>query len=365
MSLKRSDRQYIEVEEFEDYELTQCIAYEMAARGEQHKNKANEVINFYKKNKEMIDLYISLRDEILQLSEVNHDKLIEANEKHREIVILIGEIEIISKDTPYEYEEPRLGNEFWEIHDKCMGVANLLSREEKAEIFHSPTTSQIIVNSLIERKDYAISTYMTAEEDNCTIPIDPENQDCEYKAVETIEDFYLYAKEEPNNVKSDITVIERFKRPKINIDELKTLDTTLTINLNRPLDEIIAFIKYIKNDMKNNNLFKSPIEVLGLELKKADNLICNQKGEKCFDPRGILSKQEKMADMFYIYDCLKLGYSQRKIQSEVYNYYADKGKDNTTLDPATLRKYRDIAIEYIDNQKYKEMVTGISIDDLI
>jgi len=72
-----------------------------------------------------------------------------------------------------------------------------------------------------------------------------------------------------------------------------------------------------------------------------------------------------MADLFYIYDCLQLGYTQRKIQNVVYNYYADKGLENITLDSATLRKYRDISKEYIVNGKYKEMLTGISIDNLI
>ena len=37
--------------------------------------------------------------------------------------------------------------------------------------------------------------------------------------------------------------------------------------------------------------------------------------------------------------------------------------ENITLDPETLRKYRNIAIEYIDNGRYKEMLTGVNIDE--
>lgn len=154
-----------------------------------------------------------------------------------------------------------------------------------------------------------------------------------------------------------------FKRPQVAVEKLKILNPELTVNLNRPLSEIIALITHIKEDIEKNNLLKLPIELLGMELKKADNLICNDKGAKCFDPRNILSKQQKMADMFYIYDCLKLGISQRKIRDNIYNYYQDKGLD-IPLDPATLRKYRDIAMGYIVEGKYKEMLTGISVNEL-
>ncbi len=92
-------------------------------------------------------------------------------------------------------------------------------------------------------------------------------------------------------------------------------------------------------------------------------LFCNNNGE-CFDPRKILSKQQRLADMFYIYDCLKEGYSQNKIQNEIYNYYADKGIETITMDAKTLKKYKEIAIDYIDNLKYKELITGVKLDNL-
>jgi hypothetical protein len=72
-----------------------------------------------------------------------------------------------------------------------------------------------------------------------------------------------------------------------------------------------------------------------------------------------------MADMFYVYDCLKLGYSQRKIQNEVYSYYADKNIETKTMDSNTLRKYREIAFDYIERGRYKEMLTGIKEVDLL
>ena len=33
-----------------------------------------------------------------------------------------------------------------------------------------------------------------------------------------------------------------------------------------------------------------------------------------------LSNQMKLADMLYLYDCLKIGYSKAKIKNTIYNY---------------------------------------------
>ena len=146
-----------------------------------------------------------------------------------------------------------------------------------------------------------------------------------------------------------------YSRPKMTIKNISKV-TKLEINLSLPKKDLLDYISKIKDEVDEK--IKSPAETLGVKLEKADNLICDSKG-KCFDSRKTLSKQEKVADMFYIYDCLELGMTQRKIQNEVYNYYANKGKEDRTLDAGTLRKYRSIAIDYIDNMKYKELITGV------
>lgn len=48
--IKRNDDVYLEIESFADYELTQCIAYEMAIRNYQNLFAINEVINYYETN---------------------------------------------------------------------------------------------------------------------------------------------------------------------------------------------------------------------------------------------------------------------------------------------------------------------------
>lgn len=48
MKINRNDKQYLEIESFEDYEFTSCMAYEMAIRN-------NRVIELIKNNLEYIN----------------------------------------------------------------------------------------------------------------------------------------------------------------------------------------------------------------------------------------------------------------------------------------------------------------------
>lgn len=378
MNLKRSDKQYIEVEEFADYELTQCIAYEMAARDWHYKDLADGVVNFYNHYKESIDYYIK-KDAGLELVPTDNGKEVkykgynsdnideklslEGLKNIQELSSLISEIDLLNiEDTPIGYQDPRLGEEFWKVKnilDRYYGFNTVYAYKELT-FEKDGMLDEIRVTKNIIRDGFIIRTSLSTDDDEYI------ERDEEYISIDNIDEYIQYMKEESNfgfsKSRSNISIFENFKRPCIDVHSLKTLNPEITINLSRPLNEIISLITHIKSDIEKNNLLKVPIELLGIELVRADNLVCNNKG-KCFDPRKVLSAQQKMADMFYIHDCLKLGYSQRKIQNEVYNYYADKGMENITLDPATLRKYRDIATSYIVEGKYKEMLTGISINE--
>ena len=372
MKLKRSDNQYIEMEEFADYELTQCIAYEMAIRNWRHKDLADGVVNYYNHYKEDIDYFLKNRN--LSKEDINFDKFIKTQEAYNELVSLMLEIEVFEVNYTFPlyeepiYKDPRLGNEFWEIVSLCrinIDEDKTILEQKGSTLIHQKDLQEIQLFKTIHRDGYSIETTLKTDDEDCLIPIDPADEYSESKLVENIQEYANFIKKDGYWSYPKILIEEHFKRPKIQTDKLKTLDTELTINLNKPLDEIIAFITHVKNDIDENKLLKLPIELLGVQLSRADNIVCNAKGEKCFDPRKILSTQQKMADMFFIYDCLKIGYSQTKIRNSVYNYYADKGIENITLDPATLRKYKDIAFEYIVYSRYKELLTGISMEALL
>lgn len=60
-----------------------------------------------------------------------------------------------------------------------------------------------------------------------------------------------------------------------------------------------------------------------------------------------------MADAFYIYDCLKLNLRASEIKLNLSYYHHNRGN----FDHDTYQKYKNVAINYIDKKKYKELIT--------
>lgn len=64
--------------------------------------------------------------------------------------------------------------------------------------------------------------------------------------------------------------------------------------------------------------------------------------------------------MLFIYDATKLGLTQKAIKESIDYYYYERDNKSTGVDPTkVISKYLQIAEEYIDNQKYMELITGI------
>lgn len=286
---KRSHDIYQEIESFEDYELTQCVAYEMAIRNDDNLKAIEEVVQYYNENNEDI------------------------SKKYQTIQEKVNRIDCID----WRYNDTRLSN-----INKIIKKMNDF-REKSMENFE--TTSLSTDESKIEireGKGYSVYTNLIS-----------------------------YGS---SHVSNGLHILDNFKRPKLNINPLHSRSATIELDLNKPLSELKAYIIHVKEDLENNkDMLKAPIELIGEELQKADSLT-----------NAVLSKQASLADMFYVYDCLKIGMSQRKIQNEVYNYYADQGIETKTLDSKTLKKYKEIAVDYIDNTRYKELITGTKLENL-
>ncbi len=359
MKLKRIDKQYIEIEEFEDYELTPCVTYEMMIRDDDEMKQINTTIQEVKK----------LTENISSLKE-----------------------KMISDTTKYAHLQTDITNQVKDIYFLFNNISvEAFNINQLKSLYTLPTltdTNKIFLNEYINERESS----MTYEDDTLEEYLNMEQSfDDSYYDFGTLElegysvktksvvddafNFYFDVDKYGNGHRnpkvatllgyvpiSEVTITPYFKRH-MDFKWVHMREAKIEVNLALSKNELLLYIAKIKDDFdKDNSIIAIPIEIIDEELQKADNLVCNDKG-KCFDPRKILSTQQKMADMFYIYDCLKAGYTQRKIQNDVYNYYADKGMENITLDPETLRKYRNIAIEYIDNGRYKEMLTGVNIDE--
>jgi len=163
-----------------------------------------------------------------------------------------------------------------------------------------------------------------------------------------------------------ISINANFKRPQIKIqDKTKSINASLQLDINKPLNELIAYITHIKKDLEENkDILKAPIELLGEEIQKADDIskmcIKNKNGKKfCFDGRNGVLKTQKFADMFFIYDMNKLGVKESKIRVMIDEHYDPNNEKESGMSQDTFRKYLHIAKDYIDNQRYKEIITGV------
>jgi len=332
---KRNDKIYLEIENFKDYELTQCIAYEMAVR-----------------NEELIDKVVNLMNEYKQYFTTDGFSK--------------------KKQSEFTFKANFIANKYFINREIFMNIKN--KYENRNSIFETIMNSKTIQSKaesekcVVELKS-TVKDLMSIYEEICNdrfnlefkeyedIELDNNTMYSFKKVVDSVNfknNFYKHKK------KIDKTTTIIFSRPKLSISEdYNKAEVDIKVNLSLPLKEIEAYIKKIKSTYdKNHNVLKAPIELLGEDLQQADSLVCDSKN-KCFDSRIVLSKQQKIADMFYIYDGLKNGMTQRKIQNEVYNYYADLGIETQTLDSKTLKRYKMIAIDYIDNMRYKELVTGV------
>ncbi len=288
MTLRRSDKQYLDVESFEEYEFTPCIAYEMAIRND----RVVEIMINRLSNPGVFTHTMSKENDEL-LSEY---ALVDSY--YHDYHFLIESLKI----------QEKFYKEFTDFHKSK-------PEQQKKDIWKSEGNT---LRKFV-KQDGFLHRSIVAE--NEMIPYYKENR------------IYQY-----------------FKRPKMQHDIIDNV-VSIDFDLSLPENELIAYIKHLKKAYQKD-IIVTPYDEFIHKISKTDK------------NKNSLPKGAKMADIFYIYDCLKLGYTKRKIQNEVYNYYADQGIETKTLDYKTLKKYHDIAIDYIDNKRYLELITGKKLEEL-
>jgi len=382
MELDRNAKRYREIEEFADYELTQCIVYEMAIRNKKYQQQIDNVVEYYKKHKEQIDRHLKnqygiagddiLIDRYLPLNnrESFYRERREDKEKYHELHKLVDGIDCFSPDLSNfnadYYESGDFGSDFLEI-------IHLLQNNSKMNKYNPERGEVRLISSdnikryftyNDDREGYITSTELSVHKDYTDQYIDDTIID--YKVIKIANAFSELVNDKTNKdaIEVNISIKKNFKRPTIKIDNLISRNVQVTLNLNKPLDELIAYITHIKNDIDKNTL-KAPIEIFCYELEKADDIskMCTTTkngNEICFDGRKGVTRKQKLADMFFIYDAVQSGGKELEIRMALSEYYEIIGK-TTDMSEKTFRKYRNIAIDYIEKERYKELLTGVKL----
>lgn len=344
---KRSDDIYKEIENFEDYEYTNCIAYHMGMRNKDVKRiriLLNRILNF-KHRKIGKKLLKGVRFEDLMDSYPSIFKFDE----------IIEDLEYKLK-TKYFFHY-----QYYQLDDN-----KHLIRDDN-------------INELVQEREMRIKG-----DDSYIKP--------KYNYI--ARDGYFVKQKLKSDLTETGTVFEteietNFKRQlslPIGIDN----QISIKINPNLPLNELIAYITKIKNDYdEDNSIIKIPLELLEKDLKKVENKKINK----------IL-----IADKFFVYDYLIARKKQikeyNKFENKEYEYSIKQIKNNPYITGedrqiqlrelkrelkgniiaitdtqilkelnekeniayGTARRYYDDIRPFIDDCKYKELITGCKLN---
>lgn len=315
---QRDDLIYKEIEEFQDYELTNCIAYEMAIRNEYIVSKIKLFNMFYYENFKMV--------------------LTELKNKYYLSKEIIFEIKYIKR----EIQGLGLLKDIKDGVEKLLiflQSKNLLMKFVNYDKYIKKEINELSLNELLEYKDFLyFHGYINNNKYDCSIfeELDLNVVPRAFFFNEKI-DFINNPRIENNFYSRQFLIVPR------NIDK----SINLNLNLNLPKEELIAYISKIKDEYdKNNSIIKTPLELLGETLEKSDNKKTPKKPKACV-----------YADWFYIYDYWKYEKTQGKTDKDIF--VALEVENNVPYKEDMIRKIRDKMRYFIDDLGYKELITGV------
>ena len=378
---RRYDDPYIKMEKVESYEYTYVLAYELSRRNKrviEHFEKAK----YYQKHIEAYNNPTNLTDFYKDSIELGYGSFLE------------------------EKETLTNNNSFFEIIDPGLTLNDIQRFDHDLEV------DNIGLWKLIA---YLIDTnnlYSCIGNGIC-IPIDV--NEAEKRIADIMENPYQYAaycKVEDSQQKKltyvskdmpleildqdflkDLNIIRtknkiphakiNYSTPTLRFKEDKVIN--IPVNLNLSKEELKEYISKIKDDFdENRDILKSPLEVFGEKLINATKPK-NQKKN---------ASKKDFADAIYIYDLYKYienifekklkkdtDYSQKNLHEEVslasgisdsHNYYLihytvkkskNKKGDNFRKSDTIEAMYK-LMREYIDDEKYRELITGSTINKI-
>lgn len=353
--VSRNNKIYTEIDNFKLYELTPCIAYEMAIRNKEVKFLLEE---YYNINEMMVKDSYLFGGKIYSENMFNQFRRYEeyTNLTHEEYVDLM-----FRKFKTYEMLiEKNYKNFLVSYIDKCteLGISELMVLEEKIldELINHylvyPTgylrqipgadsiSLEKITNSKKEKKEKLV-TDENVEDNGINI-----------RSAEIIHDEFIQMQRiNRGSEKYSINnIIPNFNRQVNDQNQIR-----IAINFSLPENEIVEYITRIKKKISP----KTPFELLGNKLDKAKDIsnievIDVNKKKINIDMTKGEKPQNKFADMLYVYDMKNRGFTNVKIIDEL-NYYTHR---TTSISEKTVKKYFLIAKNYIENKKYKELITG-------
>jgi len=368
---------YQEIENFNDYELTECIAWEMAIRNKDVKTLLEKLAHIkntiwekyaynrkhdkilYKHNTPDKDIYESLsilnftkysgtwyqkeRDELAQLEKDATFGEALGKYSKSDIITLKDSLNSFEKGYRKVIENEMAyyaTKEFLYSHDELPELVELAN-----DFFYC--YALLKDNYYIQYDDYLNSDY---QEKN----IIGNTKSSSWKFTNGRFQPYKITTKQGQNI--DSTIFPEKSRPSLTIPEEFSSTISLNINLNLPLKETIEYIKELKEVYTlDTRLIKTNISKKTLlEIPNTKISYSTKRGTaKTTTLSKVFKSKKAIANMFYIYDQKKAGTKFSEIQKNI-SYY----QDSMANVPRTIEPYFEIAKYYIESLHYKELITG-------
>jgi len=293
-TLKRGNKQYTDIENFKKYELTHCIAYEMAIRND----------NIIKSIKDFLYEY-----SLLNIPTYKEAKSFIENYRQRELFIDFF-INPYALYLDYHF--------FKDTKELIKNIPNFKNSE--FNIFFNP-------KALYQDKNN-IDVY----------------------TEEQLEKYYFMSQLTNNLFHYDLTtslndtlsnrITPNYSRP-LDVVKSWSREKDILLNMALPTDELIDFIERLKRNKDFKSLSKSIYDFFNIEDEINTELLPNIRNN--------------FADLFFCYDSYKLGLKPNRIKNKIDDFRYDSLNDNP-IKIDTIDKYISLAKEYIDNQKYRQLV---------
>ncbi|MCX6074905.1 MAG: hypothetical protein NTY39_11330 [Campylobacterales bacterium] len=194
-----------------------------------------------------------------------------------------------------------------------------------------------------------------------------ENIECEDKIVNQKDDYYGFHQDQKDKLKEFIPVDIRQQMHRI--EEIPIFLTSsnqakksalVEIDFTKPLEEIIAIVSTLKRRFdEDNSMVQNIYEYLGIE-PKSDVYTCNFTNCDIYTHKNPKPLSGRLADVLFIYDCTKLGLTQKYTLEEINRYWNDvQNLFTEKMQNKTLKEYLEFAVKQIDEQGYKNFLKGI------
>ena len=373
----RAHSMYTDIERFHAYELTECVAWEMAIRNKDVKSllaKLDDIRNIIFENYAyrcsdniIIDKQKSKIDDICMsvdvLNYVEDEKIYFRNEKKK--------LEELEKNVQLNEALGLYYRSDIDILNSLLGDFEREYRKVTEDTRHSYTTKTFLFShkklpEFIKLSNEFFSYYKKLKDDYYVLYDDYINLDNQEKNVISNPKSSSWKFKKNNlqpykittklNQEIDSSLLPEKSRPRLTAPIEVSSTLALNINLNLPLKEITEYIKQLKDVYTLDEKLIKPniLKRMCLSIPVEEISYITEKGvEKNMKLSTIFLNKKKLGNVFYIYDCRQNGIDFPKIQTSLFHY----GNTSSDIDD-TLKLYFEIAKYYIDSLHYKELITG-------